>query len=277
MTDSPPPDISRQACPRCNSPVEPGKMFCESCGAKIDTPLRCIQCGAPVNKAMKFCESCGAPCEVVPEYNVPAAPEVIAEQAPALKKSEEPGHTPPSLPLSEHPVAKKTVPSMKWVITSLVILIIVAIAVIAFALPMLSGTTASDKSGGNSPGTVSGTAPGTTPTTGSSLVTGTLTPGPTQVPPPNLDVKFQAERDPISNIVTVTFTGGAGQNGVREVLVRLTRSDGQVITKTFTIPQIGISETLQGTKMTDRVEVSVSYYNGERYTVLDETFEYKKR
>jgi hypothetical protein len=108
-------------------------------------------------------------------------------------------------------------------------------------------------------------------------VTGTLTPGPTQVPPPSLEVKFQAERDPISNIVTVTFTGGAGQNGVREVLVRLTRSDGQVITKTFTIPRIGISETLQGTKMTDRVEVSVSYYNGERYTVLDETFEYKKR
>ena len=277
MTDSPPMDISRQACPRCNSPVEPGTMFCESCGAKIDTSLRCTQCGAPLNKAMKFCESCGAPREVVQKNNVPAAPEVIAEQATAPQKSEETGQTLPSLALSEHPAAKKPIPSMKWVVTGLVILIVLAIAAYAFALPMLSGTTASEKSGGNSPGTGSGTAPGTTPTTGSSLVTGTLTPGQTQVVPSNLDVKFQAERDPISGIVTVTFTGGAGQNGVREVLARLTRSDGQVITKTFTIPQIGISETLQGTKMTDRIEVSVSYYNGERYTVLDETFEYKKR
>jgi hypothetical protein len=90
-------------------------------------------------------------------------------------------------------------------------------------------------------------------------------------------VNFQAERDPISGIITVTFTGGAGQNGVREVVSRLTRSDGQVISKTFTIPRIGSSETLQGTKMTDRVEVVVYYYNGDRYTVLDQTFEYKQR
>lgn len=275
MTDSPPTDFSRRACPRCNSPVEPGTMFCESCGAKIDTSLRCTQCGAPMNKAMKFCESCGAPREEVPENNVPAAPEVIAEQA-TVQKSEGTGQIPQLLPLSDPPAAKKPLPSMKWVVTALVILIFLAIAAYAFALPMLSGTTASEKSGGNSAGTGSGTA-SSTPPPGGSLVTGTLTPGPTQVPPPNLDVKFQAERDPISGIVTVTFTGGAGQNGVREVLARLTRSDGQVITKTFTIPQIGISETLQGTKMTDRIEVSVSYYNGERYTVLDETFEYKKR
>jgi hypothetical protein len=90
-------------------------------------------------------------------------------------------------------------------------------------------------------------------------------------------VNFQAERDPISGIVTVTFTKGAGQNGVREVVSRLTRSDGQVLTKTFTLTQIGKSETLQGTKLTDRVEVVVYYYNGDRYTVLNQTFEYKKR
>lgn len=280
MTDIPPPDNSRQLCPQCNSPVAPDKKFCESCGAKIDSALRCTQCGATISKGIKFCESCGELLAVIPQDKSPSAPVVIPEQALPSIKIEEPVRPPQPAPASILPEPKKPIPTMTLAIIGIVILLVLALAAWVFVLPGLSGTGASEKSGGSTAGSitpVSGSTPGASATGSSSLVTGTLTPGQTQVPPPNLEVNFQAERDPLSGIVTITFTGGAGQNGVREVLARLTRSDGQVNTKMFKITQVGTSENLQGTKMTDRVEVIVSYYNGDRYTVLDQTFEYKKR
>jgi hypothetical protein len=108
-------------------------------------------------------------------------------------------------------------------------------------------------------------------------VTGRLTPGPTEIPPPKLLVIVGVERDPISGIVTATFNGGAGQNGIRNIVVDLTRSDGQQITKTFVPTTIGRSVSLQGTMLTDRVEVTANYYNGEHYKILDQILEYKKR
>ena len=101
-------------------------------------------------------------------------------------------------------------------------------------------------------------------------------PGPTQVPPGNLLVYFQVERDPFTNIVSVLFMGGKGQAGVQDVVVRLTRSDGQVLTGTFKPLQTGRGVDLQGTEKTDRVEVTVHYYTGDVYTVINQTFEYKK-
>ncbi len=272
MADISPPENSRQICPDCNSPVPPGKKFCESCGAKIDAPLRCPQCGAPVSEGIKFCESCGAslgePVEVKP-------PEIIPEI---------PGHAPVPGTIQDttnSQLPKKPLPTMTLAIAGIVILIILALGAYVVVLPGLSGTGPSQNSGGSTPSPVipaaTGTAQGSSQSGGSSLVTGTLTPGPTDAVPPTLAVNFQAERDPISGIVTVTFTGGAGQNGVREVVSVLTRSDGQVVTKTFTLTQVGTSETLQGTKMTDRIQITAYYYNGNRYTVLDQIFEYKKR
>jgi hypothetical protein len=101
-------------------------------------------------------------------------------------------------------------------------------------------------------------------------------PGPTQVPPGNLLVYFQVERDPFTNIVSVLFMGGKGQAGVQDVVVRLTRSDGQVLTGTFKPLQTGSGVDLTGTEKTDRVEVTVHYYTGDVYTVINQTFEYKK-
>jgi hypothetical protein len=77
--------------------------------------------------------------------------------------------------------------------------------------------------------------------------------------------------------MTVTFTGDTGQNGVREVVCRLTRSDGQGVSQILTLTLTGASTPLQGTKMTDRIQVTVHYFNGDQYTVLDQVFKYKKR
>lgn len=104
-----------------------------------------------------------------------------------------------------------------------------------------------------------------------------LTPGPTQVPPDRFKVYFQAERDPTTRIVSVQFMGGQGQAGVRDVLVRLTRSDGQVLTGTFKPIQAGSGVDLQGTDKVDRVEVIAHYYTGDTYTIIDQTFEWKKQ
>jgi hypothetical protein len=104
-----------------------------------------------------------------------------------------------------------------------------------------------------------------------------LTPGPTQVPPDSLMVYFQAERDPTTRIVSVSFMGGKGQAGIRDVFVRLTRSDGQVLTGTFKPLESGNGVELQGTEKVDRVEVIVHYHTGDSYTVIDRTFEWKKQ
>ena len=104
-----------------------------------------------------------------------------------------------------------------------------------------------------------------------------FTPGPTRVPPDNLLVYFQAERDPTTRIVSVQYMGGKGQAGVRDVLVRLTRSDGQVLTGSFKPIQVGSGEELQGTDKVDRVEVIVHYYTGDSYTVIDRVFEWKRQ
>ncbi|MCK9591130.1 MAG: zinc ribbon domain-containing protein [Methanoregula sp.] len=280
MADNSMPDNPRQICPQCNSPVAPGKKFCESCGAKIDAPFQCSHCGAPASPGKKFCESCGAPIEVTKEEKQPEVlPEVTAQDqvttiARDLTKSQHPLQPPTA---SDQ---KKTIPAMTLAIIGIVILIVLVLGAYV-VVPVLSGTGPSQKSGDSIAGLVIPTSSTTQQASSqpgrSTLVTGTLTPGPTDIVPSALAVNFQAERDPISGIVTVTFTGGAGQNGVREVVSRLTRSDDQVITKTFTLTQMGKSETLQGTKMTDRIEVIVNYYNGDQYTVLDQTFEYKKR
>jgi hypothetical protein len=101
-------------------------------------------------------------------------------------------------------------------------------------------------------------------------------PGPTQVPPEKYLAYFQVTRDPFSDIVSVLFMGSNDQAGIQDVVVRLTRSDGQVLTGTFRPLETGTGVELQGTEKTDRVEVTVQYYTGDAYTVINQTFEYQK-
>lgn len=114
-------------------------------------------------------------------------------------------------------------------------------------------------------------------TAGASGLLQEVVPGPTEVPPDRLRIWLQAEREPITHEVSVLYDGGKGQYAVRDVLVRLTRSDGQVLTELFRPLVVGEGVTLQGTEYSDHLEVVVTYSTGEEYTVIDKVFEYKKR
>ena len=104
-----------------------------------------------------------------------------------------------------------------------------------------------------------------------------MVPGPTQTLPAHLNIVLQEERDPRTRVVSVEYMGGKGQSAVREIAVRLTRSDGEVLTGSFKPIQVGSRLELQGTEQADRVEVTVRYYSGKEYTVIDRVFEYKVR
>jgi hypothetical protein len=104
-------------------------------------------------------------------------------------------------------------------------------------------------------------------------------PGPTVTVPPALDVRVDVQKNPLSVTpeITVTFQGGKGQLLTDYVDVRVTRSGGQVKTARIdrpgpgmTIPA-GSSIIFEGTRGTDRVEVSVTI-NGVTYKIIDKVF-----
>ena len=50
------------ACPTCRSKLEPGSIYCSTCGRSLlveDAPMRCWMCGADLPVAAKFCAACG--------------------------------------------------------------------------------------------------------------------------------------------------------------------------------------------------------------------------
>jgi len=55
-----PPELKR-TCPTCNSPVEPGYKFCETCGTRIPELSTCSKCGTQFIAQVKYCDLCGAP------------------------------------------------------------------------------------------------------------------------------------------------------------------------------------------------------------------------
>jgi hypothetical protein len=229
---------------------------------------------------------------------MPAPEEKTLPPEPPVQKKEKP--VPPPVPaaaakepvkagaekLAEAPAGtgqKKPVPKQTMIIAGIVILLLLGAAAYFVVLPMLSG------SGGTPGGTVQpglpslpsltqnqpGVQPSAVVTSAPSVSFETL---PTQIPPADLLVTFQADRDPITGIVTITFTGGGGRYGVKNVDIRLTRSDGQVDTRTVTIDQIGNGMTLQGTKTgDDRIEIVANYFNGKQFRIIDKILEYKKR
>lgn len=174
---------------------------------------------------------------------------------------------------------KKPAFSKTMIIAGVIVLALLSAAVFFVGLPLLngSGTPPSNPAGAQvtmNPG--SPAAPLTTAgTSGTASIS--LTAGPTQVPPPNLALIIDVERDAITHMITVTFQGGPGQYGVRELVVTLTKSDGTVETKSFKPDNRGTFITLKGTEKADRVEITANYYNGESFKVVDKVFEYKKR
>jgi hypothetical protein len=165
------------------------------------------------------------------------------------------------------------------IIAGVIVLALLGAAVYFVVLPMLSGS--GTPSPNQQPPVTSGpgSSSGTPLTTAEASQAGTvsLTAGPTDVPPTNRALIIDVERNAITHDITVTFQGGEGQYGVRELAITLTRSDGTVETKSLGHLERGSSVTLKGTEKADRVEVTANFYNGETYKVVDKVFEYKKR
>jgi hypothetical protein len=230
-------------CPRCNSPLSAGAKFCESCGKPVAAP---------------------APVEVKTPAPQPKPAAAASEKTPDKKTPERSNETAKKIP-DKAPASN----TQTLVIAGVVGLVIVVALAWFMLMPMLSG------SGTTSGGAIPTPTTAVSGTTAQSSASASFVPEPTQVPPTNLLITYQAERDPITGLVTVTFTGGPGKNGVSDLFIKLTRSDGQVLTQSFKPQQIGSFTTLQGTKMTDRIELIANYYNGDKYRIIDQLFEYK--
>lgn len=102
-------------------------------------------------------------------------------------------------------------------------------------------------------------------------------PEPTVTMPPGQSVTIQVnEKDPIDATITVIFSGGGGQIATKDILVRVTRADGEVIIKHLAAEK-GDTVEIQGTKDTDRIEVYVTLNTGVTYKVIDQLLPYRTR
>jgi hypothetical protein len=106
---------------------------------------------------------------------------------------------------------------------------------------------------------------------------GTLVTGPVVTLPVTTSVDIQVmQKDSVYSTVDVVFGGGNGQLQVSSCDVIFTRSDGTSESRKLQ-PEKGATITLQGTKGTDRVEVSVTMKDGKTYRVIDQLVPYRTR
>lgn len=300
------------ACSLCGTLLVPGSRFCASCGTMIgsskdspppDLPDAPGAGAAPAKKLRASRAKKPKPADAEPQEKQPDPLMMIPDDEPEpVKEPEIPGRE--SLLKKTVPVtlASVTIPpprdksrfSLPGGMGKKGVAVAVVIVIIAIALLVLSGAVqifpASSLPAGTAvtvttlptpepvvpettavPDAVSTSVPVTT----AEVVS--FEPGPTDVPPDSLLVYFEVKRDPISKMVSVQYKGGKGQRGVREVFVRLTRSDGEVLTGTFRPLQVDSGIELQGTEKLDRVEVITRYYSGEEFKLVDQVFEYKIR
>ena len=92
--------------------------------------------------------------------------------------------------------------------------------------------------------------------------------GPVTNPPNDLRVFVNIDKDSISKTIVITFRGGSGQNIVKKIDALVMRSDGSFYESTLD-PHVGASVIVDGTNGTDRVQVVVTYLNGEIYKIID--------
>ncbi|MDD1707792.1 MAG: hypothetical protein LUQ33_01305 [Methanoregulaceae archaeon] len=112
------------------------------------------------------------------------------------------------------------------------------------------------------------------PPSGSSSVP---TPEPTFTLPPGQSVTIQVnEKDPIYDTISVIFSGGEGQMATKDIRVRVTRADGEVIIEHLPAEK-GAELIVKGTKDTDRIEVYVTLNTGITYKVIDQLLPHRTR
>ena len=132
------------------------------------------------------------------------------------------------------------------------------------------------------------TSPGTTTTTpapgaGTPATAGSLVTSPTDTMPDYAAVTVDVgEKDYLGGI-PVIFQGGMGQVNVKQVNIKLTRTDGTTQTETLGLNK-GDTKELTGTRgsgslsgQPDRVEVWVITNGGQTYKIVDKLVEYRTR
>lgn len=107
--------------------------------------------------------------------------------------------------------------------------------------------------------------------------TGTMVTGPVVTLPVNTAVDVQVmQKDSVYSTVDVVFGGGNGQVLVSSCDVVFTRSDGTSETRKLK-PEKGETVTFQGTKGTDRIEVTITLKDGKTYKIVDQQVPYRTR
>ena len=290
------------SCAKCHLPLAPDTNFCESCGTPVGTAPASPGGEGKVpaeqgEKKAKKGRRAKKPAPKKDEFVHPAmlALEKDEPKTPANpEEPEEKGRNETGItPATDHNDTPEPgilhLPARRRIPTRTLALAIIAILCLILGAAVLTGLV-----NGPAPGSARALAtPPVTPVVTQSPADAAATPmtpagereadtqsfvtRPTQVPPESYRIWLQAERDPITNLVTVIYNGGKGQRAVREVSVRLTRSDGEVLEEIFKPLVVGEGVELQGTKYADRLEVNVTYNTEEMYTVIDRIFPYKQR
>ena len=89
------------------------------------------------------------------------------------------------------------------------------------------------------------------------------------VPPDDLEVYVSLQKDPVYDLITVTFNGGKGQQLLSGLDIKFVSSNGSTIETPLGINK-GDEVTLPGTKGSDRIEAAAYYKNGASYLIVDQ-------
>ncbi len=290
-------------CSKCGAPLQADAKFCEICGTPVSPTQIVLKSKTlpvsrePVAEELPEERDIQEPDVVVRKRTVPRpepipdilAPDAVPEPSPPMRTevpdSGAPARQPPA-PL--YPGTKAPASKNMMIIAGIVVVAILAIAIFAVVLPGMSGSSGTKSAGNSNPVvpvttiTASPTTPRVTTSVTTVQATSTsqssvsLVPGPTQTLPANQELIFQVDKDSVSAAVTVTVTGPS-RNVVNDIAVRLTRSDGQVLTG-YIKPNQKVNEvTLPGTRSADRVEVTVNFYSGDSYKVIDKIVDFARR
>jgi len=122
-------------------------------------------------------------------------------------------------------------------------------------------------------------APTTVPTplqtTSTSTVKVVSTPVAVEILPPEQDVDVQVYKQRPDATIHLTYNGGTGEIFVQNIMMRVTRSDGQVneqyLNDGTRKPRRGDELVMEGTRGTDQVAVFLTSA-GKTYKIIDEPF-----
>jgi membrane-associated protease RseP (regulator of RpoE activity) len=234
---------------------------------KMSDDEYCMQCGSKLDQVTGKCPSCDphregrVTLQTSPEHEM-SGPS-IKRSAPADSRPPAPDYNtteniPPPVPggAPSSPGKKGLIVRILTGIVLVVVVIFIILLVIGFLVGPPDPRAASEDS----------------ETEGLS----SLSPAPLDTVPPGTEVYVQVERDPISDMVHITFTGGPGQKVLKELKVVMTRSDGQVMTGIIQpIRQERLS--LSGTPGDIRVEVFAIYTSGKMYRLYDQVLRERSR